>query len=79
MLETDQLTDICHFLSKEPNLFATVSQLRFHFPYSKIYEPASKQRHQLLQQHKVILLLWTSNKHPKLTKVRYGWQLAKDT
>jgi hypothetical protein len=78
MLDLDQLTEICQFLAENPSNFATVNQLRRRFPQSQIYEPTSKERHQLLQKHKVILFLWATNRHPKLTQVRYGWQLAKD-
>jgi hypothetical protein len=78
MIDLDQLTEICQFLSDRPNQFATIWQLRRAFPQSKIYEPTSKERHELLQKHKVILFLWATNRHPKLTEVRHGWQLAKD-
>jgi hypothetical protein len=78
MIDSDRLREICEFISAQPNNFATIGQLRRHFPQSDIYEPSSKERHHLLQKHKVILFLWATNKHPRLKDVRHGWQLAKD-
>jgi hypothetical protein len=78
MIDIDQLTQLCIFLEEQPRRFASIALLRQCFPDLEFYELTSKQRKQLVQNHKAILLLWFSDRNTRTHSTCQGWQLAKD-